>query len=175
MQQTVPPETSSVAQVQRLLGLAILAIGVGALATVYIAQFGFGYDPCELCLYQRVPYAFLIAIGAGVWFAPPRWRRGLLLAAALAFTVGAVIAGYHVGVEKHWWASAVCGGETGTVTSPDQLMAALTKRQETPCDRVNWTLLGVSMATWNAAFSALMAATLFTLVPQLKERDGAGR
>lgn len=157
--------------VERLLGLVLIAAGGGALGIAYTAQFVYGLEPCPLCLYQRVPYAVLIALGLVLGFGPASWRQGALAMAALAFAVGAGIAVYHVGVEQQWWASAVCGGEIGTVTSPDQLLQGLSGPPAKACDEVDWTFLGFSMATWNAAFSALMAAALFgTLVRLRSER-----
>lgn len=167
MEPSFPP-----ARIERLLGAFVAAIGVGALTIVYIAQYGYGFVPCHLCLYQRVPYAFLVLFGIGAWFAPPRLRRGLLLASAIAFTVGAAIAFYHVGVEQHWWASAVCGGgKVGTVTTTEQLLQSLSKPAEKACDAVDWTFLRLSMATWNAIFSALMATALFATIIRLKSLD----
>ncbi|MFC1672615.1 disulfide bond formation protein B [Pseudomonadota bacterium] len=139
----------------RRLYPALLALtGTGALAGAYIAQYGFGYEPCILCLYQRIPYA-LIAILGFVGLRRPDLLERLLVLAAMTFSVGAALGAYHFGVEQHWWASATgCSGGalTADVTTAD-LLASLQQPAVKPCDAVDWTLLGVSMAGWNALFS----------------------
>lgn len=159
--------------IARGLGLGLVVIGAGALATAYTSEYAFGLEPCRLCLYQRIPYALMIALGLAVVVGPRAFRGVLLAAAALTFAAGAAIAAYHVGVEQHWWASAVCGGEIGTVTSPEQLLQGLQQAPEKPCDEVDWTFLGFSMASWNAVFSALMALALSGSILRLKAaKDG---
>ena len=41
---------------------AMLA-SAGALTTALIAQYGFGFEPCVLCSYQRIPYAVVLVFG----------------------------------------------------------------------------------------------------------------
>ena len=81
--------------------LVLLLASLGALAVAYTAEYGFGLDPCALCLYQRVPYAVVavLALSAMVFPADP-WRRVALAIAGMALVVGAGIALYHVGVEQ---------------------------------------------------------------------------
>ena len=122
----------------------LLAAAATALGTVYIAQYGFGYEPCVLCLYQRVPYAVIAALG--------------LLAAGLVFLAGAGIAFYHVGVEQTWWASvASCGAHGVPLTSTADLFQALQKKAEKSCGDIDWTLFGISMATYNVVVSLILA------------------
>lgn len=136
----------------------LFAVAVGALGFAFHAQFALGLEPCNLCLYQRVPYA-VIGLMAGAALARPHpvLRRRVVWLAALAFFAGAVIAVYHVGVEQHWWASAVCGGTLPSLSSTKDLMAGLSAPPEKSCDSVDWVFLGLSMATYNAVFSAVLA------------------
>ena len=41
------------------LGASILILG-----TAYVFQYGFGYQPCELCYFQRYPYMIAIPVAA---------------------------------------------------------------------------------------------------------------
>jgi len=95
-------------------------------------------------------------------------RRAVVGLAAVAFAIGAAIAFYHVGVERHWWASAVCGGEAARVGSTRDLLAGLSTRPEKSCDAVDWVFLGLSMATYNAAFSAVMAGLCLIAARRMK-------
>ena len=117
--------------------------------------------PCELCLKERQVYwlaAALAAIGAGLAFTalkPGRWVSAVL---ALVFAGGAVLAGYHAGVEwKFWPGPASC---TGVVTqvSPAAMQALLRGAALglPACDRPAWVFLGLSMAGWNALAAAAL-------------------
>ena len=142
----------------RMISFAILAASTGALGTAYVAEVFFGLEPCILCLYQRVPYAVTGVLAVLALSARP----GMVQAATVGvcgvvFAMGAAIALYHVGVEQHWWASAACGGELATGLSRADMKAALSAPQPTACDEVDWTLFGLSMATYNAAASLVLA------------------
>ncbi len=145
--------------ISRRLPWALLAAAMVALGTAYTAEFGFGYEPCVLCLYQRVPYGLIAGLGVLAFFVgPAEDKRWIALLAGLVFAVGAGIAAYHVGVEQHWWTSAAPCGASGTVpSSTEDFLAALQKKPEKSCDDIDWTLFGVSMATYNAVVSAVLA------------------
>lgn len=147
----------------RIVPLAILAVSAGALGVAYTAQYAFGVEPCRLCLYQRVPYAGsgLLAILALGLPSEGRARAWAVALCAVLFLAGAVIAFHHVGVERHWWASAAScaagGGEVAEMTL-EEMKARLLAPAEKPCDVVDWALFGLSMATYNVAVSLAMAA-----------------
>jgi disulfide bond formation protein DsbB len=157
-------------QQTRLYPILLAAVGAGSLTVAYVAQFGFGLEPCVLCLYQRIPYAVVAILG----FSAMRWPHLLRPALALAlgvFFIGAGIAFYHVGVEQHWWASATgCSGNSlsATVTTAD-LLKSLEAPPPKPCDAVDWTMLGISMAGWNSVFSLLCAGACAYALRRIKE------
>ena len=136
------------------LALAILA-SVTALAAALIGQYGFDLQPCVLCVYQRWPYVLVIALCLGGLSPLGRSRAGwILLLSALALATDTGIAGYHVGVEQHWWAgSAGCVGQGGTAQTLEALRAQIMATPVTRCDEVAFSLFGVSMAGYNVLFS----------------------
>jgi len=148
----------------RLYPTLLIIAGGAALATASVAQYGFGFDPCVLCLYQRVPFALAIVLGT-VGLVRPRWLAVVFALAALAFAANGVLAVYHVGVEQHLWVSAAgCGGQLPTQISVADLIASLDQKRPKPCDAVDWTLFGVSMAGWNVVYSfALAGASAYVL------------
>lgn len=141
----------------------LLAAAVGPLGVAYIAEYGFGYEPCVLCLYQRIPYGIVLGLGiVALFVTAPRPTRLIAFLAGAVFAAGAGLAFHHVGVEQQWWTSAApCGASGGAVTSTEQLFAALENRTEKACDEIDWTLFGISMATYNVAFSLGLAAVSF--------------
>jgi disulfide bond formation protein DsbB len=153
----------------RLVPFGILAASVGALFMAYTAQYAFGLEPCMLCLYQRIPYAVAGVLGLGALLLPhgekgDRTRTWAVMLAGCVFLAGAGTAFYHIGVEQHWWVSAAaCGGGGGGPGGSDvpktvaELRQMLTAKPSTACDEMDWTLFGLSMATYNVVVSLALA------------------
>ena len=144
-----------------LLGLfAILAISVA-----HALQYLGGYQPCQLCYWQRYPYFAVMAVVA-LGLAIGRPRPALLLGAAL-FLVTAGIALYHVGVEQGIFALPTgCAAGAGA-TSIAELKAQLAAAPPA-CDQVGLTILGLSLSSWNAL--AGMAFAVVGLAGWLRTR-----
>ncbi|MEZ5864429.1 MAG: disulfide bond formation protein B [Geminicoccaceae bacterium] len=131
-------------------------LAAAALAVAYALQYLGGYQPCQLCYWQRYPYFAVLAVTAlGVALGRP--RHVLLLAAAL-FLVTAGIAWYHVGVEQGMFALPTGCAAGGEATSIAELKAQLATAAPA-CDQVGLTILGLSLSNWNA-----LAGMAFALV-----------
>lgn len=153
----------------RRAGLLLALLSALTLAMVFIAQYGFGLAPCQLCLWQRWPYAAAIAFGIGALLLP-RFRTPLLLLAGLSFVVGGGIGIFHVGVEEKWWQGlASCGGGS-TPSSLEDLRAQLMAAPVARCDEAAFRFLGLSMAGWNVLWSIVLTA--FTLIAVKRNREG---
>jgi len=147
---------------QRLTLWILVATAVASLSMALGAEHLFKLEPCILCLYQRLPYVAtgLLALLALKLPTDSPAIAPIVGLCAVIYLAGAGIAVYHTGVERHWWVSG-CTGATAGEISFDQMKAALGAKPEKSCDDVNWTLFGISMATYNAAFSFAMALASF--------------
>ena len=156
---------------QRLVPLTILGASVCALAVAYSAEVALSLETCVLCLYQRVPYVLAGVLGLAALLVPRgRLRAAAAVAAGGAFLTGAGIAFYHVGVEQHWWVSAVsCSGDLSQGLKIQHLQQQLLKKPPKACDDVDWMLFGVSMATYNVAASLIFGVASFWGARQLRE------
>ena len=145
----------------RLLALVVpLALLGGALLSEYVGKL----YPCEMCWWQRYPHGVAILLAGAALLSPlsaPR-TRVLTLLAALAVAVSGLIGVFHAGVEYKWW-EGLTSCSTGGATSLDDIMAVPLIR----CDQVQWTLLGISLAGFNAIFS-LGGALAITLLARRK-------
>jgi len=139
----------------RPIALSVAGICLASLAVALVAQYGFGLRPCNLCLIQRVP--FVLAALFGLLALRDGQPAALLLRlAGIVLLINGGIAVYHVGVEQHWWASAVCsGGQQGAVAVAD-LLAEMSKPAEAQCDSPAWSFHGITMAALNVPFSSLL-------------------
>ncbi len=139
------------------LKLPILGIAgsTALLAYVLAAQFMQGLDPCPLCIWQRWPHLAAILLGLVAMLARRRW---LFVLPAASLLIGTAIAGYHVGVEQHWWAGLdSCAGEPLVAMSGTDLLDLSEPVTVTRCDEVVWSFLGLSMAAWNGLVSTGLA------------------
>jgi len=142
----------------RLYPLLLAAASAAVLGAALVAQFGFGFEPCHLCILQRIPYGFAAVFAMLAALETDRRLRALLLGAcALAFFTDAGLAFYHVGVEKHWWESA-CSGSESLAKSASGLLAKLAQGKAAPaCDSVPFALFGFSMAFMNLIAALALA------------------
>ena len=155
---------------QRYLWLSF-AFSIGALASALTAQYFFHFEPCLLCVWQRVPYFVILLLGiAGLVQIQDYCKLAAITKLIIfCFAIGAALAFYHVGVEQHWWKSTGC--QATIAQTIEELRAQLYAKKITPCDQAAWQFAGLSMAAWNAIASfAFMSLGLFC---GLKDRYNA--
>lgn len=152
----------------RLAPVLLAAACFGFLAFALTAEFAFGYEPCSLCDYQRVAYgvAGIVALVALALRGHERGRTALIALCGTVLLAGGGVAFYHVGVEQHWWGAAFCAGGANGIAefSFEDLRAGLALEPEKPCDEVDWTLLGLSMATYNVGIFFTLGLGALTAV-----------
>ena len=145
------------------LGL-VAAIGSGVLlGSAYFFQYVIGLAPCEMCLWQRWPHMVAIAAGlvALACYRTPRLAAMLLMVAIAGLVTTSALGLFHAGVELRWWQGPqACSGTIPSGLSPEELRKHLFSARMVRCDQVAWSLLGISMAGWNAILSALLAIGL---------------
>jgi disulfide bond formation protein DsbB len=137
-----------------LAGTAALALLL-ALASQYLGHL----NPCELCMDQRWAHVWTIVLLLPAIARPGNatLRRLSLAAGGIGFLVGLGIAGFHVGVEQHWWeGSTSCVGLKGA-TSLEDLRAQILAAPVVRCDEIQFSLLGLSMAAWNGLLCLILA------------------
>ncbi|NDV01508.1 disulfide bond formation protein B [Pseudoroseicyclus tamaricis] len=137
--------------------LSLIAAGgsLALLAGAFLFQ-TLGYLPCKMCLWQRWPHVVAIGMGVLMLIVPNRaWPW--IGAAAAAVTSGLGL--YHTGVERGWWEGPTSCTSTGTSLS--DLGGSDLLSMDGPgivlCDQVSWAFAGLSMASWNAIFSLILA------------------
>lgn len=136
----------------RTLALFLTLVSAAILGTALASQYFGGLAPCELCLWQRYPYAAVIALGvlAMVLGGRERVAEPVIALMGVVLLVGAGIAVFHAGVEYGLWAGLeTCGGTRPPSASVEELRRRLLEAPVVRCDEPAWSLLGVSMAGLN--------------------------
>ena len=149
-----------------------------AVAAAWISEYVFGIVGCDLCVYERVPYFATAALAAYALLArlAPPTQRGIIALCAIVFALSAALAIYHGGLQQHWWSDfGVCEGALPTASTVDSLRAALQNGTlRPPCDEVDWSVFGLSLATLNFIYSAALAFACVTLALWLRPAPGSG-
>ena len=155
------PSSLSVRQILLAIGVACVAL----LAYGLYLQHVVGLDPCPMCIVQR--YALLlVAVFAGLGAAAS--SRGTQLAAALLVIVTAAF-GAFVAARQSWlqWYPpevASCGRDLyGMIENfPLQRVIPMIFKGSGDCSKVDWTLLGGSIANWSfLCFGGIVLLSLY--------------
>lgn len=131
-------------QIALAIGIALAVIICGA----WIFQFA-GYEPCELCYYQRWAYYAGIPVALLLFALNPSWIRGGLWLLALMLFANAIFGVWHSGIEWGWWKGpASCTGGAIADGLPDL------SKPGVMCDVPSLRILGLSLAGWSAIICA---------------------
>ncbi len=147
--------------------LAIAILGAATLIGAWIFQYGFGIQPCPLCLEQRYAYYFAIPLAcllaAGVPFGASRkvLVAGFVVIAGLMLW-NAGLGAYHAGVEWGFWQGPTdCSGPITELGGPGGILKKIQSIKIVRCDEVQWKFLGLSLAGYNVLISLALAAIAF--------------
>ena len=95
---------------------SILFIISSSLVAVFIIEYGLGYEPCNLCIYERIPYILSVFLILELIFLKKNEKITLLLI-SLIFAISAILAFYHFGIEQGLFTeSFVCKSENFSQT-----------------------------------------------------------
>ena len=150
------------AALARLIALLLPAALLGAaLGSEYIG----GLHPCEMCYWQRWPHGFAIVAAALAFTGPAESSRSrnLTLLAALAIAISGIIGVYHAGVEAKIFEGFTTCTALAAGGSTADMLKQISQAPLVRCDQVQWSLLGISMAGWNAILSLSGAAAILFL------------
>jgi disulfide bond formation protein DsbB len=150
----------------KFLAKLLLILSITPIAGALLSQYGFGLKPCDLCIWQRIPY-FVIIFFALISVIKPNLKLFLISTVIIihAFLIDAGIAFYHVGVEKHWWIHGDCAS-TLDMSSMEALRKSILSTPAVRCDEVQFEFLGLSMAGWNFIYA--LSAGIFSIYALIK-------
>ena len=124
---------------------------LSALYIEYILQ----YEPCKLCIYQRIPYIFGIAICLiGFYYST---SDKILILIIIVFILSAIISGYHFGIENNFFVEySSCTNNSLDLSDKKKLLESLNKNMPISCKDATFKVLGLSLAAINTLLSILI-------------------
>ena len=141
----------------------ILLLSIIALASAYFIEYILGYKPCNLCLIERLPY-FIAILFIMTALIINKLEKIILIKLSLLFAAATILSFYHFGIEQGFFnESLVCisNNEINNLTK-DELLKELQK-EVVSCKDVQFTLLGLSLATLNTIISLILSVIIFRL------------
>ncbi|MDC1032686.1 disulfide bond formation protein B [Candidatus Pelagibacter sp.] len=134
----------------------LFLISFSVLLTAYAIQYLLGYEPCNLCLIERIPYALaLIILILNFKFKKDQIFYSVLL--TLVFIFSLLISIYHFGIEQGLLTqSNVCGSSNiGSLITKDAILNSL-QEVAVNCKDVAFYIFGLSLTTYNILVSLVM-------------------
>ena len=131
-----------------------------ALISAYFIEHVLGYQPCNLCLIERIPYGLSIIL-ITIMFILKKNEKFIVLLLILTFIFSLSISVYHYGIEQGFFQeSAICNVKnfTENITKED-LLKQLNERIIS-CKDVTFKIFGLSLTSINIIISILFIMTL---------------
>ena len=142
------------------LFLAIFLISLIALMSAYFIEYVLGYQPCNLCLYERIPY-FLAILILLANFKYNKLEKYFILFLIIIFFIATLLSLYHLGIEQGLIEeSLLCNLEKGTnIIDKDEILKQL-QQKNISCKDVAFKIFGLSLTSFNIIISLILTISL---------------
>ena len=134
-----------------------------ALISAYFIEYILGYQPCNLCLIERIPYMMALII-ITINFKFNHLEKYLILLLVFVFLTSTLISLYHLGIEQGFIKeSLVCDLKNSSkILSKEEILKQL-QQKIVSCKDVTFKILGFSLTTLNIIIS-LLITIVFTKI-----------
>ena len=141
----------------------ILLISLVSIISAYFIEYVLGYQPCNLCLIERIPYGlsiFLITLN----FFFKQNEKFIILLLILTFLFSLIISIYHFGIEQGFFEeSTVCGVKDAIeIISKEELLKQL-QQKTVSCKDVTFKIFGMSLTSINVLISLIISSILIKI------------
>ena len=135
--------------------LIILIISMISIISALYIEYILQYEPCKLCIYQRLPYIAAIFISfIGFNYSS---NDKILIILIMIFTLSAIISGYHFGIENNLFDElSACVNDSLDIFNKSKLLESLNESMPVNCKDATFKILGVSLAAINTILSVLI-------------------
>lgn len=142
----------------------LLTASFFALSLAYISQYVFGFEPCILCIYQRIPFFTIFFLSIIILFLKQKKiiYKIYLLISLLTLLANILLAFYHSGVEQKFFIgpSNCSSNNLNEVENLEELEKIILKTKAVRCDEPQFYFLKLSMANWNLVYCLMIFIVL---------------
>ncbi len=138
----------------------ILIISFISIFSAYFIEYALGYQPCNLCLIERIPYGLTIFLITFNYFFNKN-EKFIILLLLLIFLFSLIISSYHLGIEQGFFEeSSVCGVKNAAeIISKDEILKQL-QEINVSCKDVTFKIFGISLTSFNIIINLIILITL---------------
>ena len=138
----------------------IFLISFIALISAYFIEYILGHQPCNLCVYERIPY-FLAILIVLINYKYNKLEKYLILSLAIIFLIATILSLYHLGIEKGFiQESLLCDLEKGAnIVDKDEILKQL-QQKSISCKDVTFKIFGLSLTNYNIIISLFLTIGL---------------
>ena len=139
---------------------SIFLISFIALISAYFIEYILGHQPCNLCVYERIPY-FLAILIVLINYKYNKLEKYLILSLAIIFLIATILSLYHLGIEQGFIKeSLLCDLEKGAnIVDKDEILKQL-QQKSISCKDVTFKIFGLSLTNYNIIISLLLTIGL---------------
>ena len=141
----------------------IFLISFIALISAYFIEYILGHQPCNLCVYERIPY-FLAILIVLINYKYNKLEKYLILSLAIIFLIATILSLYHLGIEQGFiQESLLCDLEKGAnIVDKDEILKQL-QQKSISCKDVTFKIFGLSLTNYNIIISLLLTIGLIKI------------
>ena len=141
---------------KKLLIKIIFLVSILALASAFFIEYILGHQPCNLCIFERIPYLLAIIIIL-LNFKFNQFEKLFILFLVIVFLFGAILSLYHLGIEQGFIReSLVCDLKSGSnLLSKEEILKQL-QEKNVSCKDVTFKIFGLSLTSYNILISILI-------------------
>tara|TARA_B100001540_G_scaffold93116_1_gene83996 strand:- start:687 stop:1172 length:486 start_codon:yes stop_codon:yes gene_type:complete len=138
----------------------IFLISFIALISAYFIEYILGHQPCNLCVYERIPY-FLAILIVLINYKYNKLEKYLILSLAIIFLIATILSIYHLGIEQGFiQESLLCDLQKGAnIVDKDEILKQL-QQKSISCKDVTFKVFGLSLTNYNIIISLLLTISL---------------
>jgi len=148
----------------------VFFISLIAVFSAYFIEYVLGYQPCNLCLIERIPYILSIFILI-INYQLTKNYRFLILLLILIFFFSLILSIYHFGIEQSFFQeSPICNIKSGTdLVTKEELLVELQKKTVS-CKDVTFRIFGFSLTVLNMIISLIFIVLLVKIFISYEKR-----
>ena len=148
--------------------LYLLIYSILSLSFALFLEYVLNYKPCQLCLYQRIPYLLILIFSFVGFFFPKNlyWLYTIMI----FFISSTIISGYHSGIEFGLLnESSSCASNLIENLDKTKLLESLNNSMPN-CKDIEFKLFGLSLATINFLISFALSFLIYFKINYEKNR-----
>jgi len=142
---------------RQLLIKIIFLVSTLTLLSAFFIEYILGHQPCNLCIFERIPYLLAIIIIL-FNFKFNQFEKFFILLLVIVFLFGAILSLYHLGIEQGFiQESLVCDLKSGSnLLSKEEILKQL-QEKNVSCKDVTFKIFGLSLTSYNILISLLIS------------------